>query len=62
MTRNHAITTNTSDGQTVAFHHFKNEPIHVIVKEFFVYLKQVFIAKGEKISIFEDISDIPLSK
>ena len=27
-----------------------------------MYLKSVFLAKGQKINVFEDISDIPLNK
>lgn len=32
------------------------------MKEFFIYLKNVFLTKGEKVAMFEDVSDIPLTK
>lgn len=60
--RNFSITSTGSDGSTILNKSLKNEPLHSIIKEFFIYLKSVFLAKGEKINIFDDISDIPLNK
>jgi hypothetical protein len=31
------------------------------IKDFFIYLKDSFVQKGEKLGIFEDISDLPLT-
>jgi hypothetical protein len=62
MTRTHTITITSSEGKAVAANNFKNEPVHLIVKEFFNYLKSVFIARGEKTSVFDDAADVALSK
>lgn len=62
MTRNYAVTANPSDGQVVSFHNFRGEHLHIIIKRFFDYLKTVFISKEEKIAIFEDVNDVPMSK
>ena len=62
MMRNFSITSTGSDGSPILNKSLKNEPLHSIIKEFFIYLKSVFLAKGEKINIFDDISDIPLNK
>jgi hypothetical protein len=34
----------------------------VLVREFFSHLKNAFLARGEKVAIFEDAADVPLSK
>lgn len=52
MTRNHTVTTTSSEGKVVSARSFKNEPVHVILREFFAYLKTVFIARGEKLTMF----------
>ena len=54
MTRNHTVTTTTPEGKVISNRSFKNEPVHAILREFFAYLKTVFIAKGEKLTMFED--------
>jgi hypothetical protein len=62
MTRNHTITTTSSQGKSVSQNQFKNEPLHAIVAEFFSYLKGVFVTRGEKTGLFDDAGDSGLSK
>lgn len=42
--------------------HLVGLSIHEILKEFFMELKETFIARKEKVAIFEDIEDVPLNK
>jgi hypothetical protein len=62
MTRNHTITTTAPGEKSIAANIFKDQPIHIILNEFFAYLKNVFIARGEKVNIFEEVTELPLSK
>jgi hypothetical protein len=62
MPRNHSMTSFTAEGASVATHNFKREPIHVILREFFAHLKNAFLVRGEKVSVFEDAGDVPLTK
>ena len=53
---------NTPRGIEKIVKFMEGEPIHTLLKEFFVELKDSFIARREKVSAFEDIEDVPLSK
>ena len=50
--------TKTRAGQNIE-KRLKDQPIEVVLKDFFHELKATFIAKGERIDIFDDIEDIP---
>jgi hypothetical protein len=46
----------------VSIHDFSKEPLYVLVKEFFLHLKNAFLARGDKVAVFEDVSDVLLTK
>lgn len=62
MPRNKNRTIFTPDGPRVTTHDFSKEPLYVLVKEFFLHLKNGFLARGEKIAVFEDVFDVTMSK
>lgn len=62
MPRNHSITNFSPEGANVVAHNFKRAPIHVMVREFFAHLKNAFLVRGEKVTIFEDAGDMPMTK
>lgn len=62
MTKSHTITISSAFGNNVADNNFKNEPLHVLVSQFFTYLRSVFADKGEKLTMFEEESDANVTK
>lgn len=62
MPRNHALTTLTPEGAAVGAPPGKRQPLHALVSAFFAHLKNAFLVRGEKVAIFEDPADLPLSK
>ena len=62
MPRNRNRTIFTPDGPIVTIHDFSKEPLYVLVKEFFLHLKNAFLARGDKVAVFEDVSDVLLTK
>ena len=62
MTLPHEIFVTTPLGVEKVTKNLKDEPIHRLLKEFFIELKESFLVRKEKVNIFEDIEDITLSK
>ena len=58
----HEVYITTPLGMEKVLKNLKDEPIHRLLREFFLELKESFIARKEQINIFEDVEDIPLSK
>lgn len=51
----HEVVVSTPKGLERMVKVMQDEPIHVLLREFFVELKDSFIARKEKVTVFDDI-------
>ena len=51
----HEVVVSTPKGLERIVKVMQDEPIHILLREFFVELKDSFIARKEKVTVFDDI-------